>query len=305
MKQGVLAGLLAVQLVIVAAVWGLRSTASDDPDAFLTFDVDSVDTLLVADAQSSVELSKGTSGWRLPEDLPADSDKVTEVLEKLADASGGWPVATTASAAERFEVTEEKFQRHIVASAGDEVIADVFLGTSPSFRKVHARHADGGPVHAINFSNYEAGTGVSTWLDKSLLRPEGDVQAFERVGAFALTKSEEGWTANDGAELDQSEVDTLVGRFTGLNVLDASDVDLPTEPKLQFAIKDAAGTQTLSIYHHEEDGDYVATSDRVGGRFEISTYIAEQLDVSLGDLAPEQEDAEEVTETPTDEAEPS
>ena len=61
------------------------------------------------------------------------------VVERFARAAGSWPVANTASTRERFEVTEENHQRHIVAKAGDDTVADIYLGTSPGYRKTHAR----------------------------------------------------------------------------------------------------------------------------------------------------------------------
>ena len=295
MNRSVLAGLLIVQIVLVAIVWGTGGSGGEEPEAFLAFDAESIDKLVVADADNSAELTRSAEGWTLADGLPADGDKVDEVIGKLAAASGGWPVATSESAAQRFEVTEEKFQRHIVASAGDDIVADVYLGTSPSFRKVHARHADGGPVYGIGFSNYEAGAEPSDWLDKALLRPDGEVSAIEKAGAFKLLKSEDGWTAV-GANLDNAEVDTFVGRFTGLNVVDLSEADLPDEPKMAFVIDDAKGSQRLAIYHLTEEDDYIATSDRIQGRFEISKYIAEQMDVALEDMEvepPEDTDTEE------------
>ena len=125
-------------------------------------------------------------------------------------------------------MTEDSHQRHIRALSGDDALADVYLGTSPGYRKVHARHADGGDVFAIEFSNYEAGVKAGDWLQRSLLRPEGTLARIERTGddAFSLARLDEGgWEAASGETLDQAEVDTFVGRFTGLNVTGVSSAD--------------------------------------------------------------------------------
>lgn len=297
-RQTMLGAILLAQLIVVAVVWGLQSRPGDVPPEFLSFDVSRVDALTVADAESTVTVARSDGEWQLqsgsPGGLPADGGKVDGVLRKLSDAAAGWPVATSESAMERFEVVEETHQRHVVISAGDETLADVYLGTSPTFGKVHARHTAGGPVHAIAFSNYEAGVRRSDWLDKSLLQPEGDVQSVARTsadGAWTLTSTDTGW-ATDGVELDQDETETFVDRLRRLNVLDLVDADLPPEPNTQFTVVDEAGAHELALFALEDD-DYAATSNRFEGVFGISSYIAEQLDVSLEDLAADPSDADE------------
>lgn len=310
-RQTMLAAILLAQLIVVAVVWGLQSRPGDVPPVFLSFDVSSVDALTVADAESTVTVVRSDGGWQLPGGssggspggLPVDGGKVDGVLEKLSDAVAGWPVATSESAMKRFEVVEGSHQRHVVISAGDETLADVYLGTSPTFGKVHARHTAGGPVYAIAFSNYEAGVRQSDWLDKSLLQPEGDVQSVARAsadGEWTLTSTDTGWTA-DAVELDQDETNTFVDRLRRLNVLDLVDAELPLEPSTRFTVVDEAGAHELALFALDDD-DYAATSNRFEGVFGISSYIAEQLDVSLEDLAGDASNTEENAETS---AEPS
>jgi len=291
---------LAVQVVLIGALLAARSGAVAEPEPFLSFDIGTVDGLSVSNDEGTVDLTKAGDEWQLPEGLPADAAKVERVLEKLSDTSGGWPVASKASTAERFEVTEDNHQRHVTLKTGEETLADFYLGTSPGYRKAHARHADDDDIFAITFSNYEAGVAESDWLDKSLLRPDGALTAVERVDGFALTKADDGvWASGDGAELDQGKAETFAGRFSGLSVIGVSDLALPEAPKMTFALTDESGTQTLRIFHLEEDDDYVAMSDRVSGTFEMSSYIAEQMDKTVADLAPdppEDEAAEEATD---------
>lgn len=285
---------LAVQVVLVAALLAVRSGAVTEPEPFLSFDASMVDALSVSNDEGSVSLAKAGDGWQLPDGLPADSSKVDRVLENLSESSGGWPVASKASTAARFEVAEDDHQRHVTLQSGDDTLADFYLGTSPGYRKAHARHVDEDDIYAITFSNYEAGVKASDWLDKSLLRPDGMLTGVERVDGFALTKDEEGvWASGEGSELDQGKAETFAGRFTGLSVIGVSEAELPERPSMAFALTDDSGTQTLSIYHLEADDDYVAVSDRVPGAYEMSSYIAEQIDKTVTDLAPDPpEDAE-------------
>lgn len=283
---------LAIQLAIIVVVTAARAGAVAEPEPFLSFDAQSVDSLSVANAEGSVEIVKTGDAWQLPDGVPADAAKVQEVLDKLDDVSGTWPVASSASTAERFEVTEDNHQRHLQLKAGDETVADIYLGTSPGYRKAHARRSDDDDIYAIGFSNYEAGVKASDWLDKSLLRPTGDITMLERQGAFELSKEESGsWVSADGAVLDQAKVETLAGRFSGLSVLGTSDAELPGEASATFAIGDDDGTLAFTLYQLADD-DYAGVSDRVPGVYELSSYIAEQMDVTLADLAPDEAEEE-------------
>ena len=300
---------LAVQVAIVGVLLAVRSGSAVEPDPFLDFDSAAVDALSISNAEGAVKLEKQEGAWRLSDGLPADGAKVDGVLEALGDASGSWPVATSASVQERFEVAEANHQRRLTLSAAGEIVADIYLGTSPSYRKAHARRVDDDDIYAIAFSNYEAGVKNADWVDKSLLRPAGALTGIAYNGVFALTKDDDGtWTAASGATLDQAKVETFAGRFTGLTVTGVSDqsaaeraaeppdtadqteaeIDDPpkTPQRMTFALTDDEGVQTLTV-HRFEESDFVAESDRVSGTYTLSSYIAEQLHQALADLAPD------------------
>lgn len=176
--------LLAAQLIVLVGVlwWPSRDVESDS-GALLNIDQAKVDGVLIEDETGAkLNLQQREGVWILPDagNLPADGEKVVALLKKLFDASAPWPVATSAESARRFEVTPEKFQRHIQLRIADAVTGDIYLGTSPGFRKVHARLAEADDVYAIEFANFEATTRPDDWLDKSLLQPEGDVVGLSR-----------------------------------------------------------------------------------------------------------------------------
>ena len=246
---------LAVQLAIVGVLLAVASGSQVEAEPFLTFDARAVDGLAVAGEDGEVTLTKAESGWQLPDGLPADETKVDGVIEKLADAAAGWPVATSASVQERFEVAEDNHQRRLTLSGGGEPVADIYLGTSPGYRKAHARRVDDDDIYAITFSNYEAGTKAADWLDKALLRPNGALTGMRYDGAFDLSKDEEGvWTASTGAALDQAKVETLAGRFTGLTVTGVSELS-PQEAIAEQAAEDAAAQAEAAAEAAEDSGE--------------------------------------------------
>lgn len=305
-NKGTLTALLAAQLVAVGVLLAAKSGGIEEPEPFLAFDAEAVDAITVSNAQGSVTVTKVDGDWQLPDSVPAASLKVESVIEKFADMSGSWPVANTGSSRERFEVTEENHQRHVVLKAGEDTVADFYLGTSPGFRKTHARRTDDGDVYAVPFSNYEAGPKTSDWLEKSLLRPNGALNAIGRQDSFELTKEEEGgWVSADGTELDQGKVETLVGRFNGLSVVDVSDAVLPETPTAVLTLTDDDGVLTFTLYALADGEEYVATSDRVPGAYEVAKYIGEQMDKTLADLVPdppeEEADGTSADETSADE----
>ena len=275
-NKNTLIAALAIQVAAVAVLIAVKSGGAVEPDPFLEFDADAVDMLSVSGgaggggegdegSEGNVVLAKKDDAWRLPDDLPADAAKVDEVIKKLADASAGWPVATSVSVQERFELVEDNHQRRLTLSAGGETVADIYLGTSPGYRKTHARRVDDDNIYAITFSNYQAGMKESDWLDKALLRPDGALTGLRYDSAFAeppapvfaLTKNEEGvWAAASGAALDQAKVETLAGRFTGLTVTDVSDV--AAEEVLAEVSEEAAED---GAEPSEEGGDDAAAED--------------------------------------------
>ena len=300
MKQLILAGILIVQLLFAVLLWYLNTPREEAQEAFLSFDVDAVSEVTVRGDGEEIVLRKPDEEWVLPSDHPADGDKVVRVLEKLATADTGWPVATSESTAKRFEVTEENYQKHIVVQEGEETVADVYFGTSPGFRKTHVRKAEGGPVYAIEFSNYEAGTDANSWLDKYLLRPRGTVQSVTRVDGYTLTQSDEGWKTDSDAEIDESKVRSFIDRFETLTVFEISDAELSeTAPTVQFDITDDQGAMQLQLFHIEDGDKWIARSDRFEGKFGVAKYIASELDKQLSDLVVDDEETEESAESET------
>lgn len=290
MKQNILVGLFVVQVLVIALFWFVRAGGVQAPEEFLEFDTFAVDRLVVSSADEMIELAKQDTQWVLPDGNPVDGEKVDRVLVKLADSGADWPIATSQSAANRFEVADSKFQKHITLFSGETVLADVYFGTSPIFRKVHARQANEAEIYAIEFSNYEAGTSPSSWLDKKLLQPSGTIVSFEQIGVYKLVQSEGKWTTDSETELDESKVRSYIDRFESLTVFDIDDSDLTeATTQTQFAIGDEEGVYELTIYHFEEANDWVAVSDRRGSQYGVASYIGSELVKELADLAPDEE----------------
>ena len=281
-KLGLLGAVLVVQLLVVAAlvIDDALGSAQTAP-TLLSFDPDEVVKFNVSTLEDSVQLLKGEQGWHLDDDLPADDAKVGEVLDKLANVSAPWPVATSSDSAERFEVTEANFQRRLVLESADDTLADLMLGTSPGYRRVHVRAEGEDEVYSVDFSNYEVPVDIDQWLDKTLLQASGPISGLTLEASWQLTNDDEGWLI-DGVAADQEEASDLIDRFADLRVLGVGEA--AGELKGTFIVTDAMGEHRLQMYHEAEEDDYSVASDRIPGRFEIATYIAEQMLVESGEL---------------------
>ena len=156
--------LLALQAGLVAWVniQGDEPGAVEADEPLLALDLESADA---GDhrAKGDPPVAPGAHGrrWVLSGkgDFPVAPAKFEEFAEKLLKARRSWPVGRTLVAARKLRVTEEDFERRVRFLKGTEVLGDVFLGSSPGFRKVHARLDGDELTHAIDFNAFDAPPG--------------------------------------------------------------------------------------------------------------------------------------------------
>lgn len=275
-----LGGMLLLQLLIIAVVLRTGSGAGAAEDGpLLAFEVERVDAMRIASSedQADVVVSRSSDGWQLPGGLPADADKVEDVLAKLADLRAGWPVASSAGAGERFQVAPGEHQRHVVLQAEGDAMAEIYLGTSPGYQRVHARRADDDAIFSVALANHQLPVKADDWLDKTLLQPRGAVASVARQGGWVLARGDDGWKL-DGAAADQQAAGRLERRLVELRV--AGLAQPPAEgavPVAVFDITDAQGSYRLSLYADATGNDYRLSSDRRDGYFSLAPYLADQL----------------------------
>jgi hypothetical protein len=309
-----LAGLLIVQLLAATAVvisrGGFREPESGP---LLAFDAAAIDRIRIEESadeatgdrsEKAIELQRGDAGWRLGDGVPADGAKVEGLLEKLAGLEAPWPVATTAAARERFEVTDEKRQRLVRLQTGDRTAAELLLGTSPGFRRLHVRIPGAGEIYEVDLTHFELSTNVDEWVDRALLAADGEVSAVAREGRWRLARSDDGWMLDDGAA-DPAAAEQMAERFANLRVLGAAPLSgqdgeesvtasaeatatesKEHEPVAVFVVTDAKGAQRLTVYSIPDATEYAVVSDRQPGRYRLAAFVAEQLLLESSALLP-------------------
>ena len=217
-----LGALLAVQILLTGGLYArtrqLEAQQSQSASV-LSFQKDKIDKLVVSDKDKKITLSKTGGGWQLPDyhNLPADPDKVDDLLLTLSDLKGGWAVATSESSHPQFEVAADKFARKIDVLEGDKAVAELYMGTSPGFRKTHVRAAKDSNVYAAEINSMDVPVAEDQWFDKGLLKAK-DPTVIKGPG-YQLSKSGADWKL-EGAQgtLNQTNAVGLAKMLTTLRV---------------------------------------------------------------------------------------
>lgn len=273
-----LLGLLGVQALLAVLVL-LGSSGTDTARPFLELDGGAVTGVTIGDPDGAVvTVTRTDDGWQI-DGLPANGDKIEEVIEALTSSAASWPVATSTSSQERFEVTEQSFQRRLGFEGAEGVLAEVFLGTSPGFRRVHARVAGDEAIYSIDFAVHRVPTGRDDWLDKKLLASES-VRRITFPDGQVLSRGEDETWQLDGEPVDEEAADRLATRIEGLSVLGLHD---PEGDESAFgevrtvAVEADSGAYELSFRHDEGEDEYLLGTDRFAESFRVASYLAEQI----------------------------
>ena len=300
---------LVAQLLLVAVVfWPQQDPGAIDANtALLDLETQAIDRIIVSDSESSVLLSRQDERWVMPElhGLPAQAARVDRLLSELPALPRGWHIAASEEAAQRFEVSEDRFQSRVEYFSGDSSVGAIYIGTSPGFRKVHSRLADGDEIYAVEYNNFELPARPEEWLDKSLLRISQPT-AIDGPD-FSLRLEQERWRDPQGAEADIAVADGLASGLVGLRVIAA--VDIATAAVLDavdapptLTVTTSAGKFEYRLYEMKEQY-YVQRAD-IPVYFSLSAYDYDRLnDVNAESLYPPVK--EEPAEDTEDEGKPS
>ena len=272
--QTYLSGFLALQVLLAMGLfWNQlnQRAAQQKSEELLTVAPDKVQRLEISSGDKTVTLAKRDGKWLLPDlnSLPVDQTKLDVLLDRLESLKANWPVATTSSARERFAVAKDKFQKRVRfygAGKDSKPLQELYIGTSPGFRKVHLRRAGEDAIYAVTLSSYEIPDSADSWMDKQLLAA-GPVKAITGPD-YQLSKEGGKWQfATEDASVDIAKAADLAGALASLKVIKPAD-KLPAGEGIKLAVTSDKGDLDY-IFSKDQEHYYVRRADRPQA-FEVS-----------------------------------
>ena len=275
--------LLALQAGLVAWV----HLEGDKPDPFkadaplVAVPMDSADTVTIEQpGEALLRMTRKGDQWVLPEkgDFPVLPANFEQFTEKLLGARRAWPVGQTLVAARQFKVTLDAFERRVRFLKGEDVLGDVYLGSSPGFRKVHARLDGDEHTYAIDFNAFDAPTDPSLWYDTDALKlPVEDIARID-MGAFALKAQDGGFQVEDLRENEQTDAEPVqemverISEVTFTDVLGAGGQALfeGGRPVVRYTVELKEGAPVEHAVAAPGEGDrYILKSSTHSQYFEV------------------------------------
>ncbi len=105
---------------------------------------------------------------------------------------------------------------------------EIDLGTSPSFRLVHARLAGENEIYSIELSSYDAGIKQSDWINKEILSQKvANIESVE-LNKLKLIKAEGVWSVagtKDGEQANAEEINALINKIANIRIDDVLGKD--------------------------------------------------------------------------------
>lgn len=279
--------LLLLLVVLQAGLVAWVHLEGDAPDPFkadtalVAVDVDSADILTIEQpGERLLRLKRKDEQWVLPDkgDFPVVPAKFAQFRDKLLGAKRSWPVGQTMVAARQFKVTLDAFERRVRFLKGEKVLGDVYLGSSPGFRKVHARLDGDEHTYAIDFNAFDAPADPAQWYDTETLKtPVEDIARID-LGAFALKAQDGGFQVEGLRENEQTDVEAvqeMVQRVSEVAFTDVLGDDGRArfeagKPVVRYTVELKEGSPIVNaVVAPEESSRYILKSSAQPHYFEV------------------------------------
>jgi len=274
---------LVVQLGLAAALYWAGAPEARE-EAPLLVALDRVDKLLVSDADHKTTLVRSKGAWTIEQlhNLPADGARITEALDKMGDVSLEFPVTTTSSAHQRFEVADEAHQRHLKLYAGNDPLGSVYLGSSPGFRQLHLRRDGEDAVYAVEMNVYDYPSDPEQWLDKQLLALDAPTRIEGKD--YTLQLQDEKWTLSSGEDVNSETVEDLVSAIGSLRIT-GTGAPLTGEALQEVEVIVTRGGESVVYTFQSAGADYRVIRSDLEAVFSLSQYEFDRIaDLNLADL---------------------
>jgi hypothetical protein len=252
---GVLLFALLIQCGITAILFWPDQRAVNRPTnpTLTSFSSDEIDEIRIGDDfDNEVVLIRSSEQWLLPDlgDLPADSVKVRSLLQRISGEQGAWPIAHSSAARQRFQVADYYYQRRLTLFSAGQALDTLYLGTSPRFRKVHARNDRQDAIYSITLSAFETPATSGAWLEPRLLQVRAPLRI--DTGFYNLSFESGRWLSGTGREPNEMQLERLISALKSLQIDGIAGEELQHElsmvkADLVMKIQSPTGNVTLEL----------------------------------------------------------
>lgn len=273
-----LLALLTLQCLIIVGVYWVNKKPDMEKlsQPLFSFDKKQVDKIMIIDKAKKLQLNKNDERWTISSDdtrnltLEVDSKKLDRLLDKLIKLEAGWPTASTASSHQRFEVDQDNFQKHLKLYDGDETIGNLYIGTSPGFKKAHVRKEQDDEVYSVKINAFDLPTQANDWLDKSII----SAKTIATISGtdYRLIKEGEQWQLSntdngDTVTINQQNVEALTTALEDMSILEVASV---APPKEAVKIKVSSLDNNWIYTFFENNANFYVQRDDINTAFKIS-----------------------------------
>lgn len=234
--HAVLAGLLAVQLLLAIVTWTVTGSGPEETagsSALFEAALDDVTRVEIVGAAASVdeeparvELTRDGEDWLLAsaDGYPARTDKAEELVEALLGMRVGDVIATNRSSHESLRVGERQYDRRVTL-ATDDGRETVILGSGPR-SSVNVRREDENEVRVARGAGiHSLRADARNYVELEYVQVDKDdltrVEVTNEHGRLLFTKSEDGWALAglpDAAGRDEAAVATFINNVARMTL---------------------------------------------------------------------------------------
>lgn len=295
-RNPILAGLLAVQIVLIAIVfWPRSAPAATGEPVFPGLEVGDVVGLTIAGSDGDDLVLRRVDGeWVMPDadGYPAREQAITSAVEKLIGLTTGRMVTRTSGSHRRLGVAGDDFVARVTLETAGGAEQTLYLGTSPSYGTVHFRVAGEDEVYLTDeLGNWEANTAASAWIDTAYLSVDRsavtELTLENEHGTFTFVRNEEDEWVLEGLEEDEEPatgtINAVVSRATSVTMIRPLGTEEDKaygldEPAVSVTMETEDGTVTLLVgARASEEDDYVAKASDSPYYVLVSPYSVEPL----------------------------
>ena len=295
-NQQILAVVLAIQIILGIIVFWPKPAGIDEGESFFPgLQAGDIVAVTITDNEGKAITMRQLAGdWVLPEagDYPAEADKITPVLDKIAGLNTQRLVTRTDASHERLQVAVDDFMRRVDLETTDGAKHALYVGSSPQYGANHVRVGGRDETYLTDdLTAWELSVTATSWVDSTYLDIEEDRLTqviLENVnGTFDFTREDGGdWVLDGlaaGEQLSADRVSSVISKVSSVILMEPLGQQKLAEygldnPQAIVTLVTADQTVTLLIGAQDPgDKSYVVHASTSPYYVSVSEYNAQPL----------------------------